>query len=325
MYTTKCEVPLNFTLPELTSSNEVEFTLAIDDTERSSRHEMRISRDLLQVLGNDIFFPKGLLSWNNTTIVQMKSSQWLTKLLWESMEGPLNDHDEDYYDLVEEDFPIYLKGEHSHNTTSKAQNNLDANTYKKSDIKTAIEMTCKHLLVEEKVSLKILLHRYEILFNGTLGKWNTKPIKLEVKPESWPSYSKTYPTPQVHEAMLKKEVQQLEGFGVLKHCTDSKWAATTFIICTKERWYCVIHIRFQKAQLGIKMETFPNTKHPGCSSKAQKIYVCHFSGSEHELILAWAQSHGNSVVWLYTLRESTSININDYWWHSWQSRHFPAG
>ena len=75
MYTTKCEVPLNFTLPELTSSNEVEFTLAIDDMERSSRHEMRIGRDLLQVLGNDIFFPKGLLSWNNTTIVQMKSSQ----------------------------------------------------------------------------------------------------------------------------------------------------------------------------------------------------------------------------------------------------------
>ena len=48
------------------------------------------------------------------------------KLLQESMEVPLNDHDEDYYDLVEKDFPIYLKGEHSRNTTSKAQNNLDA-------------------------------------------------------------------------------------------------------------------------------------------------------------------------------------------------------
>ena len=99
------------------------------------------------------------------------------------MEAPLNDHDEDYYDLVEKDFPIYLKGEHSHNTTSKAQNNLDVK-YKKSDIKTAIEMTCEHLSVEEKVSLKILLHRYKILFDGTLGKWSTKPIKLEVKPES---------------------------------------------------------------------------------------------------------------------------------------------
>ena len=75
MYTTKYEVPLNFALPEFVPSKEIEFTLAIDGTERLSRHEMKISRDLLQVLGNDIFFPKGLLSWNNTTIVQMKSSQ----------------------------------------------------------------------------------------------------------------------------------------------------------------------------------------------------------------------------------------------------------
>jgi hypothetical protein len=118
------------------------------------------------------------------------------KLLQESMEAPLNNHDEDYYDLVEKDFPIYLKGEHSHNTTSKAQNNLDAK-YKKSDIKTAVETTSEHLSVEEKVSPKILLHRYKILFNGTLGKWSTKPMKLEVKLESQPSHSKTYPTPQV--------------------------------------------------------------------------------------------------------------------------------
>ena len=44
----------------------------------------------------------------------------------------------------------------------------------------------------------------------------------------------------------------------------------------------MIHIRFQKAQLGIKMETFPDIKHPGCSSKARKIYLCHISGSDYE-------------------------------------------
>jgi hypothetical protein len=182
MYTTKYEVPLNFTLPEFAPSKEIEFTLAVDDTEKSSKYDMIIGRDLLQALGMDILFSTGRLSWDGIT-VPMKSSQRLTKLLRESMEAPLDDHEEDYYDLVEEDFLIYSEGEHSRDATSRAQRILDAK-YEKGDVEKAVEMTCEHLSVEEKVSLKTLLHRYETLFDGTLGKWNTKPVELEVKPES---------------------------------------------------------------------------------------------------------------------------------------------
>jgi hypothetical protein len=52
---------------------------------------------------------------------------------------------------------------------------------------TDLEKVCSsqsHLEVEKQQQLLTLLRKFEDLFNGTLGKWNEEPIKLELKADA---------------------------------------------------------------------------------------------------------------------------------------------
>ena len=66
---------------------------------------------------------------------------------------------------------------------------------------------CNHLTNTERSDLKMLLHKFESLFDGTLGTWNTEPIDLELKDlEAQPYHARPYPVPQSQEAKLKAEI-----------------------------------------------------------------------------------------------------------------------
>ena len=105
---------------------------------------------------------------------------------------------------------------------------LDTN-YSKTDIDNVVE-EYGHLSLEEKNKLKCLLYKYEDLFDGTLGTWNTEPVKLDLKPDAAPFYTHPYQIPRVHEQTLRKEVERLIQLGVLKKCIDSEWGSPAFII-----------------------------------------------------------------------------------------------
>ena len=64
----------------------------------------------------------------------------------------------------------------------------------------AIVAECVHLTQQERDGLKKLLFKFEPLFDGTLGTWNTDPIDLELKdPETKPLHARPYPVPQSQE------------------------------------------------------------------------------------------------------------------------------
>jgi hypothetical protein len=79
-----------------------------------------------------------------------------------------------------------------------------------------------------------LLHKYQHLFDGLLGTWNSKPYNIELKPNAKPYYSRPFPVPKIHEATLKIELECLTKAGVLEKVNQSKWAATTFLIPKKD-------------------------------------------------------------------------------------------
>ena len=64
---------------------------------------------------------------------------------------------------------------------------------------------------------------------------NTSPVHLEIKKGAIPKHRKPFPVPKIHEMTLKKELQRLCKFGVLRKCSDSTWASPTFIIPKKNR------------------------------------------------------------------------------------------
>jgi hypothetical protein len=88
---------------------------------------------------------------------------------------------------------------------------------------------------DEQMQLLSLLHKYQHLFNGSLGTWNGKPYDIELKPNAKPYHSRPFPVPKIHEATFKIELECLSTkAGVLKKVNQSKWAAPTFLIPKKD-------------------------------------------------------------------------------------------
>ena len=51
------------------------------------------------------------------------------------------------------------------------------------------------------------------MYDGTLGTWKTDPVDFELNKGAKPICSRTYPGPQLHEEMLKQEVERLVILG----------------------------------------------------------------------------------------------------------------
>ena len=79
-----------------------------------------------------------------------------------------------------------------------------------------------------------LLFEFEELFDGTLGDWKRSPVSIEMKEGAKPYHGRPYPIAQIHKATLMKEINRLEGIGVLKRQSSSQWASPTFIIPKKD-------------------------------------------------------------------------------------------
>jgi hypothetical protein len=110
---------------------------------------------------------------------------------------------------------------------------LDAK-YEKVDIPAIVRENCSHLSATDREKLLSMLLRFEPLFDGTLGDWNLPPVSFEIKEDMKPYHGRPYPIPQIHKAVLMKEINRLCKIGVLKWQPSSRWASPTFIIPKKD-------------------------------------------------------------------------------------------
>jgi hypothetical protein len=86
----------------------------------------------------------------------------------------------------------------------------------------------KNLHVEEQRQLKILLQKYERLFDGTLGEFNMEPISLQLKdPNCKPIHARAHTVPRSVEQQWQqsKEIVRLVDIGVLEEDYSSEWAS----------------------------------------------------------------------------------------------------
>jgi hypothetical protein len=247
-FLTKYEIPVTFALPEFAPSKEVSWNMAVDETEKNAhqKYDMIIGRDLQQALGFDILWSKGLLVWDGIA-VPMKSAAEATKLTKQQ------EHDFS----LDEIYQMYQEGEVLMEATNRAMRILDAK-YEKADINQAVN-DMDHLSSVQKQQLKALLFKYEHLFDGTLGHWDTEPVDFELKEGAKPYHAKAYPIPHIHEQTLRKEIDRLVKLGVLKKCSDSEWASPTFIIPKKNGTVRVVS-DFRKLNSLLKRKPFPIPK-----------------------------------------------------------------
>jgi hypothetical protein len=208
--TAKCNI--SFVLPEFHESKDIAAEVYVDNSPRGdTKTDMIIGRDLLASLGIDMVFSEGVMVWDNAT-VPMRSTRWLNAHnieLYEAHIHHLND-------------PITTEAE-------RIQSILDIK-YAPADIEETIGK-CFNLRESEQEALRKLLHKYEDLFDGTLGKWKTAPVEIELlDPTAKPYHGKAYPVPHSQEKKLKEEIQRLVEYGVLRKINHSEWGFPSFVI-----------------------------------------------------------------------------------------------
>ena len=72
------------------------------------------------------------------------------------------------------------------------------NKFEKEDLNAVVADNCKHLSVPDQLKLLKLLTKFEDLFDGTLGDWDTEPVSLNLKEGAKPYHDRPFPTPKVH-------------------------------------------------------------------------------------------------------------------------------
>ena len=75
--------------------------------------------------------------------------------------------------------------------------------YKKADLKKVMIEQCQHSSLSERANLRNILKKFEYLFDGNLGTWNTALVYLEIKDDAKSVCLRTYPVPRVHKAMFR--------------------------------------------------------------------------------------------------------------------------
>ena len=213
--TRKCRV--SFTLPSFHEHREIHWTCYVDESPvEKCCYNMIIGRDLMHEIGIDILFSKAEIVWDNAS-VPMQSIDKLQK---------------DYVDTFEQEL-LYA---HDPDTTDAERiQNIVESKYKKADLNSIAE-ECKLLNNQEKNTLHKLLQKFEHLFDGTLGSWNTDPVELELKdPDGTPHHCKPYPVPHSQEQKLREEVDRLCEYKVLRKVNRSEWASPMFTILKPDK------------------------------------------------------------------------------------------
>ena len=106
---------------------------------------------------------------------------------------------------------------------------LDAN-YNKAGIQSKVKDDCKYLSANQQKKLLQLLTKHELLFDGTLDDWKTKPVSFQLKEGATPYHGNAFLVPKIHKDILNKEVERLCKLGVLERQVASEWVLPSFII-----------------------------------------------------------------------------------------------
>jgi len=183
-------------LPEFHKHRVVEWEMYVDETASSlSTYDMIIGRDLMESIGLDLLFSENLMRWDNATVAMRDNS-----LFREVRPNPYNE-------LLSMHDPVTTEAE-------RIQGILDIK-YAPADLDKIVQEST-HLTDQEKSTLGKLLARYQDLFDGTLGTWNTDPIELELRPEVKTYHAKAYPVPHSQEKKLKEEIDRMCAYGTSK-------------------------------------------------------------------------------------------------------------
>ena len=207
-------------MAEFSSRNIINHLFHVDNNKGESGigYDMKIGRDLMvQIVLTDEFKCQ-VLQWVGATVHMKEPSGWLGK-------SDLNKRN--MYEVV-------MQNSEPPSTREATDQMVKIRniTYAKAELKQVADIGT-HLNAEERTQLLSLLEYFEDLFNGTLGRWVTEPVDLELNPGSKPFNSKYYPVPRIKKENFCKDLELLVEIGVLTTVQQNQYGTPVFIIPNK--------------------------------------------------------------------------------------------
>ena len=98
------------------------------------------------------------------------------------------------------------------------------------------------------------------MFDGLLGKYTGSNYTIKLKEDSKPYHANSFPVPNIHKLIRKKQIIRLNKIGVLKKINNSQWIAPTFIIPKNNSTVRFI-FDFREPNKRIKKKIVPISKH----------------------------------------------------------------
>ncbi len=103
---------------------------------------------------------------------------------------------------------LAMEPKSTQDATKRVMRILDTK-YQKADLQLIVRNNCKHLSANHQKKLLQLLKKIELLFDGTLGDWKTKPVSFQLKGGVSPYHGQAFPVPKIHKDIIMKEVGRL--------------------------------------------------------------------------------------------------------------------
>lgn len=216
-FSTAGKASLKFMLPEFSTKPKLEYEIYIDTSDnKNSIYDMVLGREFLQEFGLNIRFSGCDVEFEGAT-VPMRNRDTLQEHLPHLTDLAT-------YESFESEATQALVSRMTRIVASKHEK---ADLVKVVDESSNLNQTQKNLLLKT-------LQEFKMLFDGKLGAWNMKPIKLKLSSkEHTPYHARPYTIPRIYEETVKNEINQLLERGVLKRVNRSQWAAPTFIVAKK--------------------------------------------------------------------------------------------
>ena len=210
------------TLHEFRRGTKINDVFNLNKNEDSIGYNMIIERDLLNQLNIDVRFSDGTIKWEDQ-VVPMKNFQ----RIWKDNHHSKKEIRSTILHLIEP--------RSTRETTERVVKILDSK-YEKANLDEIVAHAKNLEKDQEKMLLKLLM-QYKTLFGGTLGRWNTTPVNIELQCNSKPVNARWYPVPRINKLTFKNELMRLVKIGVLERVQESEWGTPVFIIPKKEEQF----------------------------------------------------------------------------------------
>jgi hypothetical protein len=214
---TKYKTMEQLMLPEFSDKKNITWHFSVFEGKEVG-YDVIIGRDLTLELKMDISFANKSISWEGIEI-PMRNFNKLKKWNISRMEMKA---------IIQESTEPIVTQE----ATERILKILDSK-YEKANLRLVVK-GAKHLMPIEREKLYKLLIKYQDIFDGSLGAWETDNVDFEMKEGAKPISQQYYPVPHLYKETFKKELDRLEQLGVLEKVQQSEWGSPTFIIPKKD-------------------------------------------------------------------------------------------